>query len=517
MTRGGSLLLVLGISSCPRPDITDPVDAAGQPPGHITILHTNDLHSHFLPAPAEWIDQRPAIGGFVRLDAEIDAIRLARGASTTLLIDGGDILSGTPLSDVVADGAKGGAMVRFLEALDYDAWVIGNHEFDKGLDNLSALTAASDVPVLSANLRATDGVAPLLPRQELSRIFTVNGVRVGVIGVTTDELAGLMNKTDFARLVLQEVGPAVKAQIAELDGSTDLLVVLSHIGVDADMALARGVPGIDLIVGGHSHTRITEPRKVENTWIVQAGSYNRCLGVLDLVVENDALTSVRYELRDLLPGTIPGPPSPEVEALVAGYSAELDALYKVEVSTAPAALLRSSRGSSPLGRWATAMLRQATGADVGLYNGSGLRAELDAGPVTTGDLFNVFPFGNEVVVGQLTGDEVMGIVLGNSISEAFGKRSFMQISGVTWTWRMSRGAPEIVEAKVGGAPLDPKKLYTVATNSFVAEQWDRYLGAALRDARGLGYTDYDAAVTVAKTGPVKDSEEIPATRLADGG
>lgn len=102
------------------------------PPGHLTLLHTNDIHHHYLPEPADWLEGRPAIGGMVRLDSEIRSLREARGPDGVLLLDGGDLCTGTPLSDIEVSGAKGAGVLDFLDELDYDAWVVGNHEFDKG-------------------------------------------------------------------------------------------------------------------------------------------------------------------------------------------------------------------------------------------------------------------------------------------------------------------------------------------------------------------------------------------------
>lgn len=493
------LLGLLGLLGCPRP--AGP--AAIFPPNHLTVLHTNDIHGHFLPERAEWLPGEPAIGGFVRLDQEVRALRAARPRDAVLLLDAGDQLTGTPLTDFDEEGSRGGAMHPFFDLLDYDAWAVGNHEFDKGLDNLAGYAARAEAPPLSVNVRKPDGT-PLLPRQASSWVFDRAGVKVGVIGVTTEGLEGLMSRRDFARLQLLPEVEAVRAEVARLDPDTDLLVVVSHIGIDNDHRLAREVPGIDLIVGGHSHTRLPVAEREGETWIVQAGSYNRSLGVVDLVVEGDRVSSFQYQLRDLLPETATVPPRPELERLAEGWSTRIDTFYGEQVSEAPAPLLRSYAEESALGRWVTDALRERAGTDLAFYNGGGLRADLPAGPVTRGALYACFPFGNEVMRFEVRGKDLLPIVLRNLAAEAEKKRGYLSVSGMSWTWRLNRGAPEVVEVRVGGRPLDVDRVYTVATSSYIAEQWERHLGAPPVALSGLGYTDLDAALEHARRGPVVD-------------
>ncbi len=481
-------------------------------PRVLTIAHTNDIHGHFLPEPAEWRPDRALVGGFVRLEQEVRAVRRDRPEGTVLTLDGGDQLTGTPLTDLVIDGSKGGAMHALFDAVGYDAWVVGNHEFDKGLDNLAAYTKTHPSLPLAANLLSRDAL-PLLPQQETSHVFVRNGVRIGIIGLTTQGLGTLMNKTDFARLRLEREQDAARAEVARLDPVTDLVVVLSHIGVENDIALAEAVPGIDLIVGGHSHTRLTEAKKVGETWIVQAGSYARALGVVDLTVENDAITRFSYVLRELGPETATVPPDPDLEKLVAGYQTAIDKVYGEVLTTATTTLTRSYNHESPLGRWITDALRDGTDAEVAFYNGGGLRADLAAGPVTKGALFNCFPFGNEVMSFEISGESLIGIILGNLAADATESRGFLSVSGVTWTWRLRNGAPEIVEARVGGKPIDSTRMYRAVSTSYITEQWQKHLGVAPQALSAVGHTDFDAAVAYAAKGPVADPAPPRAVRV----
>ncbi|MSP54212.1 MAG: bifunctional metallophosphatase/5'-nucleotidase [Myxococcales bacterium] len=501
--RLGALLLVVACAPKPPPAVQDG-------PHALTVLHTNDIHAHFEPEPAEWLDGRPAIGGFVRLEQEVRTLRAARGKDHTLTLDGGDQLTGTPITEIEVEGSFGGAMHALFDEVGYDAWVIGNHEFDKGLENISRYVQNHPTLPLSSNLLKPGSATPLLPQQEKSHIFDIAGMRVGVIGVTTDRLAGLMNKGDFALLTLLPEAQAVQAEVDLLDPQTDLIVVLSHIGVERDQTLASEVSGIDLIVGAHSHTRLTSALRIGDTYVVQAGSHNRSLGIVDLVEQDDRITEFRYELRDLLPNTATVAPDPEIQGLVATYKASVDRVYGERVSEATGLLGRSYNHESALGRWITDALRDRSGADIALYNGGGLRADLAEGPVTRLVLFQCFPFQNPVMQFRLTGQQVLGLVLQNIAADADEKRGFLSTSGLTWTWRRNVGAPELVTALVGGQPLHLTRMYTLVASSYVTEQWQKHLGgeAQPQDLEPLGYTDFDVAVEYARKHPVVDPGDI---------
>ena len=497
----GSCLIVLG--GC-GPKATPP-STGGESlsvPGTLTVLHTNDLHGHFLPERADWIEGEPEIGGFEMIDAWVSSIRVERGADAVLLLDGGDIITGTPLTDFVVDGAGGGAMLEFMEAVGYDAMALGNHEFDQGFDNLQALITAADFHVLSANVRGPDG-APAFEGLLPSTVIERNGVRIGLIGATTEGLAGLVSPEDNARLQTLSVIDAVSAEVGVLDERTDLLIAVTHIGLEADRALAEAVEGLDLIVGGHSHTRLPEPEKVGDTWVVQAGNHGQNLGVLELQVSNDRVTSFDGGLVALDPDQAPGPPGQTVDALVESYQRKIEEFYGQVIGEAPVSLRRSYTKEETLGRWITDVLREATGAEVAIYNAGGLRADLSAGDITLRDVYEIFPFGNQVVTMELSGAEVLGVLLTNARAAHSGEGSFNPISGAVIQWREWLDVAEAVEVTIAGEPLDPARTYTVATNSYLADQAVRKLSGATPEAvEPLGQTVFEVASEAARAGPV---------------
>jgi len=501
-------LLLSGLLACQKP--VPPEVGPGTPAiggsGILTVLHTNDMHGHFLPEPAKWLDGAPSIGGFELLDAYVSDYRAAAGEGAVLLLDGGDMLTGTPLTDEVVDGAGGGAMIQMMEAVGYDAMALGNHEFDQGYENVQAIMEAADFPVLSSNILAPGG-GPAFPGQDVSVVIERAGLSIGLIGATTEGLGSLVSTTMHDKLSIESITESVAAEVERLDPLTDLLVVVSHIGVDSDRTLAASVPGIDLIVGGHSHTALVEPEQIGGTWVVQAGSYTRSLGVLTLTVADDSITAFDGALVDLLPESAPGEASAEITSLVKKYSELMASRYGEHLSDATETLGRDYNDESALGDWITDVLREATGADIAVYNAGGLRADLNAGPLTLRSIYEIFPFGNEVVTFELTGPEVVSILLGNAQAQMEGESSFTSISGASLVWRERLGAPEVVEARVGGELIDLDRTYRIATNSYVAEHAKKKLhNTAPKDQQDFGQTVMQVAAEAARQGDVEPPE-----------
>ncbi len=482
---------------------TAPEAEQAEGPRTLTVLHTNDLHGHFLPERAAWIEGEPEIGGFAALDSWVQATEEERGEDNVLMLDGGDLLTGTPLTDIEVRGTLGGAMLEFMELVGYDAWVVGNHEFDKGFENAAKLVAASAMSVVSTNLDNREG-GLAMPGLKDSVVIERAGLKIGVIGATTMGLGHLASAATMSQIQLAPLVESIQGEMDRLDPETDLLVVLSHIGLDADRRLAEKVEGLDLIVGGHSHTHLSAPEQVNGTWIVQAGSYGRSVGQLTLSVENDAISAFSGEVVDLVADVVPEEVRPEMAQLVARYSSLIESEYGQVISNAKATLGRSYHYESDLGNWITDVLREAGKSHVALYNVGGLRADLVAGEVTVGSIYEIFPFGNQVVTFELTGTEVLGVLLDNARTTLEKDHGCIQLSGANMVWRERMGAPEAMEITIGGEPFDPDATYTVTSNSYVAEQASRYLaGAAPKNLKGLELTVFDVALAAAKAGPIE--------------
>lgn len=449
----------------------------------VTILHTNDLHAAFVAEPASWREEKAPVGGFEAIEATVRRERAT--ATASLWLDAGDFMTGTPLADIEHGGAMGGAIVEFYNRAGLDGMTIGNHEFDHSLENLRALVAAARFPMLAANLRYTLGGA--LVTGKGYEIYESGGVRVGVIGITTEELGGLVSAEKRDALSVAGGAPTLRALLPEVDGRSDLVVVLSHEGIEIDRALARDVEGIDVIVGGHSHTRLPEGEWVNGVLILHAGSQGRYVGRADLVVNDDALVAARCRLVPVLAEE--ASPDEAITDLVREYEKKIDEQFGAVIAEAPRPLGRCYYCESDLGDWLTDRMREFAGTDIALLNSGGIRQDLSAGPVTKLDIQGILPFTNMLCRFAATGDEIVALALHNARAEAREDHGILQVSGLTYSWYREGEEVRTHVVLVGGKPIDPAATYTVATVDFVARsQPEKYLGIVPENVEDLGAT-----------------------------
>jgi len=262
------------------------VSCKSKAPQQITILHTNDIHGHFVPETATWLDDRPLVGGMVALDHYIRQARTE--APNNLLLDAGDLMTGNMICNMEYKGAEGGALIEMMNMIGYDGMVYGNHEFDKPIANARNLAPIADFPILSANM--VDSMGNNFAKDKY-KIYDCQGLKVGVIGITYHQMVGMAKPENLEGFYTKEPAKVVNDIVTEIDPSTDLIIALTHLGYDNDVELAGQIKNVDLIVGGHSHSRIQTPELVNGVLIVQAGSYAQNLGRLDLVVAGDTVQS----------------------------------------------------------------------------------------------------------------------------------------------------------------------------------------------------------------------------------
>lgn len=457
-------------------------------PRPLTILHVNDIHTHFLPEPAEWVkeDPKPLTGGMVALQDAV-AREKAPQAASTLVLDAGDWLTGTPISEVVEQGVKGGAFMAMMNQVGFDASTIGNHDFDNGVDALHGLVELAAFPVLSANLSQHGKLVADAPW----KIFTKDGLKVGVVGLILDDLAQEISKETMKGFRVESVAATAKQAIAELDPQTDLIVLLTHQGWREDSLLATRVEGADVIIGGHSHTRLKTPRVVNGVIIGQAGSYARDLGRLDLMVENDRVVSHKGSLIPLFERDVKAP-DPALAAAVAEHKARIDAEYAVVIGQAPARLGRDYFHESALGNWMADALRGIVGADVAVLNSGGLRADLDAGPVTRLDIKQILPFQNTAVLVECTGRELETLLRTNAEAGLRESQGVLQISGASCRFRDTPQGAELTQALVGGKAILPDATYRLATVDYVLGLADKYMGFTPTKHESRGGTLFQA-------------------------
>lgn len=443
---------------------------ASAQPKSFTILHTNDIHASFMPHEASWVrsEVKPMIGGFSELSWMVDSVRKAKPVS--VLLDGGDVMTGNPISNVEYKGALGGGLFEMMNAMGYEAWTIGNHDLDISQDNLRKLTHIAAFPTVSANLTDTLGAFPLNNKPYV--ILKKDGLRIGVIGLMSKELFLLTNTNNLKGLKVLPPAQVAQKLIDEVAEETDVTVALTHEGVDDDSVLAVSTQGLNIIIGGHSHTRIEKPKMVNGVIICQTGANCENLGVLDVTVENHKVTSYDGKLLRLW---VQHPKQDnQLAKLIDGIKTKVDQEYDEVVGTLVSDWKRGHQGESNIGDFIADAMREASNADVGITNNSGIRKDLKAGPIKKLDLFEICPFRNYLCTFTLSGKDLRAFVKGEVESISKG-RSPLQLSGITCRWKQQNGSIQLQSLKVGNQDVDDAKQYTVTTSDFIITQADKYL------------------------------------------
>lgn len=445
----------------------------------VTILYTNDFHSAIDPIPAYWLPGSPRLGGAAQLSTLVNEIRARE--KTVFLFDSGDMFTG-----MLSFLTKGEALMELMTAMRYDAMAIGNHEFDYGAANFERLMYRVPFPVLGANI-FFKGTAHRYSRPYV--ILERDGVRLGVIGIIGQDARSVALPSGITNLEFPDPIPAVAAAVQELKPRVDLIVVLAHQGktgpmqtdaearpevqrdFDEDIRLCGAVPGIDVFIGGHPHRGIENPyvHPKTGTLIVQTYGYGTRLGFLKLSLQDRKV--IRHEGELLKVWSDKLSPDPVVVARLDPYRRQVAPSIGEVVGVAERRFVRDYRAESSLGSLSADVMRQQAGADVGIQNAGGLRADLPEGNVTKGNVLDAFPFVNSLVTLELTGRQIREIVEQGLTLE----RGMVQVSGLRAVYDLKRPAGKrLVSLDIGGHPADDTKAYRVATNSFLAQGGDLY-------------------------------------------
>ncbi|WP_414500148.1 bifunctional UDP-sugar hydrolase/5'-nucleotidase UshA [Zymobacter sp. IVIA_12111.31 C1] len=476
-------------------------------PRHITILHTNDAHGHF------WRSDHGEYG-LAAQKTIVDAVRReveAKGGSV-LLLSGGDINTGTPASDLqdAEPDFKG------MHMMGYDAMAVGNHEFDHVPSVLQKQMGWAGFPILSANIyRKGTNEHAFQPYA----IFTRQGVRIAVIGLTTEDTWKQSNPEHMQGLEFRSAQQAVRDEIAELKRheKPDVIIALSHLGYypdgahgtssPGDVELARALPkgDLSLIVGAHTHTVLCMsaenvldrhhmpgspcvPDHQNGTWIVQANEWGKYVGRADFVYRNGQFVLERYQLipvnlsHDVMdehgkpvrqPYTSAVAEDSQMLTLLTPFQEHDRERMERHVGTSDRSFgndrqLARTR-QVPLGQLVTAAYLDAVPGDLAFTNVGGLRDVLSETDIRFNNLYRVLPFGNTVVSVTLTGQE-MAKYLDALTAIQPGASGYAQTRNLT----VVPGKSGLERYRIKGVPLSATRNYVLVTNSFVAHGGDGY-------------------------------------------
>ncbi|HMP75914.1 MAG TPA: bifunctional UDP-sugar hydrolase/5'-nucleotidase [Kiritimatiellia bacterium] len=450
------------------------LSASGRPV-EITVLHTTDLHGHVLPT-TDYTGRRD-VGGILKCATLIRQIRARQ--PNALLVDCGDLYQGAPES-YLTDGR---IMIRALDWLKYDAWALGNHEFDWGLEKMGRLHDVSGTPMIAANITARAGRPHPFPRVRPYVVREVDGVKVVIVGLITPGVPtwstpDLLGDSLFERSViaLKRIMPAVRAE------EPDVLLLATHQGYKRQgddhaneiNAIVKAFPEFDAIIGGHSHQPIPEAWVDGRVLYTQAGYFGAWLGQLDLTYDTVARRVTRKSAR-LHDVDASVPRDAELEALLAADLKRAEAYLARPVGRAASLIpwKPDEFGNSPIQRLLARAIAAASGAEIVLH---GVLDEQDLfeGELRMADIWRIVPYENRVAVLQVTPAELLEIVLENAGVRS--AHSFMGLYGARYEWAAGgEGRRPINLVVADGRPPHPRKRLALAVNSYaVASGGGRY-------------------------------------------
>jgi len=502
------------------------------------ILHINDLHSRIQSISAfgstcgdEAEAAGECFGGVARVATAVDMLRgeIEEDGGNVIVLDAGDQYQGSLFFTTYG----GAAEAEFMEAIGFDAMALGNHEFNNGPEGLAPLLDTVSFPVLSGNLDVS-GEPALDGRIADTVTLDVNGVQVGIVSALTLDTQEI--SSPGPDVVFEDEIAALQADVDALTAEgVEVIIALTHVGLPDDIRIAEAVTGIDVIVGGHSHTYLSQddpdregpyPLWISNpddvmVPIVQAGAYSKYLGHLEVTFDDDGAVIFAQGNTMVLDASVT--PDADILARIDELGADIETAMAVVVGDTTEAIegdrtvcraMECTMGNLV----ADAMLQRVAdqGIQIAIANGGGLRASIDAGEVTMGEVFTVLPFQNALATFQLTGADVLA-ALENGVSQVEdGAGRFPQVSGLRFTWDPA-GEPGSrvgeVEVDMDGTweALDPEATYGVVSNDFMRGGGDGYSVFATNAANA-----YDFGPGLEEVVATYLTENTPYTPYTDG-
>jgi 5'-nucleotidase/UDP-sugar diphosphatase len=508
----------------------------------LTVMHTNDHHGRF------WHNSDGEYGMAARKTV-VDQIRreVTAAGGYSLLLDGGDVNTGVPesdLQDAVPD-------FKGMNLLDYQAMAVGNHEFDKPLAVLKMQRDLARFPMLSANIYES-GQRMFAPY----KVFDLGGLRVGVMGLTTEDTVRMAHPDNIGKLEFRSVIAEAGKLMPELRRQADVVIAATHMGhyengqhgtqAPGDVEMVRAVPGIDLVVGGHTQNpacmkaenvldrayvpgTACQPDRQNGSWIVQAHEWGKYVGRADFEYRNGEFKLVKYalipiNLKKSVTGadgkttkvtyTDPIAEDKDMLALLTPYQQFGQNKLSVQIGSSDGKLegdrsvVRSQ--ATNLGVMIGRAMMDRTKADLAIVNAGGVRESIAAGAITYKDVLKVHPFGNTACTVDLTGSELLDY-LNVVLKMSPGSGAFPQFAGVS----LEVVGGLATNVHVGGAPLGGSTSYKMAINNFQASGGDGYPKLTSHPSFvNTGFVDADILRTfIAANSPLNAAKFDPASAV----
>ncbi|MGI9233746.1 MAG: bifunctional metallophosphatase/5'-nucleotidase [Woeseiaceae bacterium] len=458
----------------------------------VTLLFTNDVESTYDPIPAFWLDDQEMIGGIAEMTTLINNIR--RDQPNVFLFDSGDIFTGA-----LAKLTEGRLAFELMITMGYDAMAIGNHEFEYGHEIFAWQKNRAPFPVLGANFFYKDTDHPYA---QAHAIIERNGVRIGVIGIMGQDAVSAIIPSFIAPLDVTLPAEAVQQSVDELRDQVDLIVLLTHQGktapmqtdaesdprlqrdIDADIALAGGVAGVDVLFAGHADAGTPEPIVHEETGTIIMQTYGQAthLGFLQLTLDKGSRKIASHEGHLIPVDPDLYEPDPAIVAKLTEYRSAYPEIQAVVGRTA-ARMNRLYIEESDVGNLVADALIAVADTDIAFVHSGSLRKDLPAGDVRLVDILDTYPFVDDVIVKKLSGAQIRRAIEQSLTLE----RGLLQVSGLNVTYDLTQSeGRRLISVQRDGVALADTEYFTVAAPGFLAEGGDLYTvfaeSAAIRNA-----------------------------------
>jgi 5'-nucleotidase / UDP-sugar diphosphatase len=452
---------------------------------HIRILNWNDFHSSNISREMKDDQGTFLSGGAAIMKGALEQFR--NDSIPVITVHAGDEFQGSPISGIT----RGASQIRILNLLKPDVFTIGNHEFDYGSYRLDSLLSGVSFPVISANLVNTD-------KNELFtkpyKILNVGHVKIGFIGLMFPALSSVVLGENIKNIQVLDYKKTVQKYISVLKGSVDLMVVVSHMGIEYDRSLAQANNEIDIIFGGHSHTKHEKPENVNGVLIFHAGSYGRYLGKLDLWVDTKLDTILKYDGKLLSVNSRNFSSDKKVQAVVDSLENIVGKDLDQVIAELKTDWFRDRNKESKIGNWIADAFRDFSGADIAFQNSGGIRKNLKTGPITKRDFWEVAPFGNYLVEFSASGEEIYKIV------EQKFRNGIIHVSGLNVVYNPKASDKKVIKKLlINGKPVQYDKTYSVATLNFVFDQFQKDFNfLQKREVKRFNKLDRDVLIEAAE-------------------
>ena len=448
----------------------NPISAFADDAKELVILHFNDTHARVKSVEKDGVVTGVGFDRIAQYKQD-----LLKENPNVLMLDAGDTLHGQPIATL----SQGESIVKILNLMGIDAFTPGNHDFNYGFARLQELEKMMNFPIVSANVMDKSGKEVFKPYV----IKEMDGFKVGIFGLSTPETSYKTNPKNVETIDFTDTIAAAKKAVEALEKeNVDVIIALSHLGLDqgddTSDKVAEAVDGIDLVIDGHSHTTLEEGRMVKNTLIASTGEYDKAFGIVTLKIANGEVTEKSAKLmaaadtKDIVP-------HPDVVALLADIDTGLNEILSEKIGTSTV-MLDGARENvrtkeTNFGQLVADAMLDATGAEVALTNGGGIRASIEAGDITKNHIVTSFPFGNYLVTKEVKGKDIKAALEHGLSKYPEQNGGFPHVAGITFTFNTANPAgSRVSDLMVGGSPVDMEKAYLFVTNDFMAAGGDDY-------------------------------------------